>query len=142
MAESGGEVRPRHTGRVTSAGRPVWDAGGEFYSERTITLPYGNGWVVMPTVAVDGSIMPDAAVSRLLDKIGPVDVITNAELPVFGSLDEANRYAEERSARLGREMDEPVREEVKAQGGVVGLPVDDRMINPEILSLIESIMAR
>jgi len=105
----GGEVEPRPTGRVTSDGRPVWDAGGEVYSELTTTLPYGDGWVVMPTVDVNGSIMSEDEVARLLDQLGPVDVVTGAELPVFGSLSEADRYAKERSAHLGRGLmaDEP-----------------------------------
>lgn len=59
---------------------------------------------------------------------------------VKGNLD----FGEEIGTISVRGREHPVygKIEVKAQGGVVGLPVDDRMINPEILSLIESIMAR
>ena len=102
--EDGGAVEPRPTGFTLSSGRPVWQSGDDLYSEKTITVPYGDGWVVMPTVDVDGNIMSEDEVSRLLDQIGPVDVVTGAELPVFSSLSDADRYAEDRSNLLGDEL--------------------------------------
>lgn len=59
---------------------------------------------------------------------------------VKGNLD----FGEEIGTISVRGREHPVygKIEVKAKGGIVGLPVDNRMINPEILSQIERIMGR
>lgn len=102
--EDGGAVEPRPTGLTLSSGRPVWQSGDDMYSEKTITVPYGEGWVVMPTVDREGNLLSEDEVSRILEQLGPVDVVTGAELPVFSSLSDADRYAEERSNLLGNEL--------------------------------------
>ena len=93
-------ARPRSkTGEVTKHGRPLWkeEATGEHFSEKTITVPYGDGWVVMPTVAEDGSQYSEEVIADYVKQYGPVDFITGEELPVFESVEQAASYAENRS---------------------------------------------
>ena len=102
--EDGGAVEPRPTGFTLSSGRPVWQSGDDLYSEKTITVPYGDGWVNVPTVDVDGSILSEEEVIRLLDQIGPVDIVTGEPLPVFDRLAVAEQKAAQRSVNLSMEL--------------------------------------
>jgi hypothetical protein len=70
---------------------------GEYFSEKTITVPYGNKWVVMPTVAEDGSQYTEDQISEYVNKYGPIDYITGEKLPVFESIEQADIYASTRS---------------------------------------------
>ena len=100
----GGAVEPRPTGLTLSSGRPVWKLGNEIYSEKTVTVPYGEGWVNVPTVDVDGSILSEEEAIRLLDQIGPVDIVTGEPLPVFDRLAVAEQKASQRSVNLNMEL--------------------------------------
>jgi len=102
--EDGGAVEPRPTGLTLSSGRPVWKLGNEIYSEKTVTVPYGEGWVNVPTVDVDGSILSEEEAIRLLDQIGPVDIVTGEPLPVFDRLAVAEQKASQRSVNLNMEL--------------------------------------
>jgi len=102
--EDGGAVEPRSAGFTLSSGRPVWQSGDDMYSEKTITAPYGDGWVNFPTVDVDGSILSEEEAIRLLDQIGPVDIVTGEPLPVFDRLAVAEQKASQRSVNLSMEL--------------------------------------
>lgn len=109
--EDGGAVEPRPTGLTLSNGRPVWQSGDDMYSEKTITVPYGEGWVNVPTVDVDGSILSEEEVIRLLDQIGPVDIVTGEPLPVFDRLAVAEQKASQRSVNLNMELKDATQEQ-------------------------------
>jgi len=94
------------TEEVTVRGRPVWkdEETGESFSEKTVTIPFGDGWVVAPTVKEDGSQynedeLQEVIKSKMAETSSgkPVDFITGEELPVFEDLQEADRYAQWRS---------------------------------------------
>lgn len=99
--------RPRiQTGKKTLRNRVVW-ADENFknpYAELTVTVPWGEGYAVIPTVDASGNILStEEALEKTLEKKlltskgNPLDFITNEELPVFGTEEEANRYAQWRS---------------------------------------------
>ena len=89
------------TGEVTAAGRAIWNDGKEDYSEKTVTVPWGNRWAVIPSVDEDGNTMSE---EEALDSQGraayPHDPITGEELPVFDNLNDADGYAGWRSKNL------------------------------------------
>lgn len=96
-------ARPRsQTGEMTKYNRPVWrdEQSGESYSEKTITVPYGDGFVVMPSVTRDGSQLSEQQVFEYVKRNGPVDFITGEKLPIFESPDQADTYARGRSEKM------------------------------------------
>ena len=53
---------------------------------------------------VDGSILSEEEAIRLLDQIGPVDIVTGEPLPVFDRLAVAEQKASQRSVNLSMEL--------------------------------------
>ncbi len=131
--EDGGAVEPRSAGLTLSSGRPVWQSGDDMYSEKTITVPYGDGWVNVPTVDVDGSILSEKEAIRLLDQIGPVDIVTGEPLPVFDRLAVAEQKASQRSVNLSNELRSRLTELQAMSPPPVALEVsDDVYIRPQL----------
>ena len=99
--------RPRiQTGKKTLRNRVVWadETSEDPYSEITYTVPWGEGYAVIPTVDANGNKLsiPDALKKTLDKKLltssgNPLDFVTGEELPVFATEEEANRYAQWRS---------------------------------------------
>ena len=99
--------RPRiQTGKKTLRNRVVWsdETSEDLYSEITYTVPWGEGYAVIPTVDANGNKLsvPDALEKTLDKKLltssrNPLDFVTGEELPVFSTEEEANRYAQWRS---------------------------------------------
>ena len=99
--------RPRiQTGKKTLRNRVVWadETSEDPYSEITYTVPWGEGYAVIPTVDANGNKLsiPDALQKTLDKKLltssgNPLDFVTGEELPVFSTEEEANRYAQWRS---------------------------------------------
>jgi hypothetical protein len=99
--------RPRiQTGKKTLRNRVVWsdETSEDPYSEITYTVPWGEGYAVIPTVDANGNKLsvPDALEKTLDKKLltssrNPLDFVTGEELPVFSTEEEANRYAQWRS---------------------------------------------
>ena len=99
--------RPRiQTGKKTLRNRVVWsdETSEDPYSEITYTVPWGEGYAVIPTVDANGNKLsiPDALEKTLNKKLltssgNPLDFVTGEELPVFSTEEEANRYAQWRS---------------------------------------------
>ena len=96
-------ARPRsQTGEMTKYNRPVWkdEQSGEVYSEKTVTVPYGDGFVVMPSVGRDGSQYTEEQIYEYVKRNGPVDFVTGEKLPIFESPDQADTYARGRSDKM------------------------------------------
>ena len=96
-------ARPRsQTGEMTKYNRPVWkdEQSGEVYSEKTITVPYGDGFVVMPSVGRDGSQYTEKQIYEYVKRNGPIDFVTGEKLPIFESPDQADTYARGRSEKM------------------------------------------
>tara|TARA_Y100000385_G_scaffold245994_1_gene265018 strand:+ start:475 stop:6123 length:5649 start_codon:yes stop_codon:yes gene_type:complete len=99
--------RPRiQTGKKTLRNRVVWsdETSEDPYSEITYTVPWGEGYAVIPTVDANGNKLsvPDALQKTFDKKLitssrNPLDFVTGEELPVFSTEEEANRYAQWRS---------------------------------------------
>lgn len=105
-------ARPRSkTGEMTRANRPVWrdEQTGESYSERTVTVPYGDGFVVMPSVGKDGATYTEEQIYEYVKKNGPVDFMTGEKLPIFEDIETAGKYARARSGSL-MDADQPMPE--------------------------------
>lgn len=88
-----------NTGKTTVRGRPVYrdPVSGEEYSERTVTVPYRDGFVVIPSVVDNGTQLSEDEVYDYVNQNGPYDFLTGEELPVHEDLDAADRYANWRS---------------------------------------------
>lgn len=96
-------ARPRtQTGEMTKYNRPVWrdEQTGEVFSEKTITVPYGDGFVVMPSVTKDGSQLSEEQVYEYVKRNGPIDFVTGEKLPIFESPEQADTYARGRSDKM------------------------------------------
>lgn len=107
-AQQGYADQPRNqtTMHRTSDGRQVYrDGEGAPYSERTVTVPYQGQWVNVPSVDDQGVVQPEGVVADFVAKNGPVDPVTGAVLPVFKTIEEAEQYAQQRSAQLGKELE-------------------------------------
>lgn len=100
---------PTKTGRMTVRNRPVWQnpLTKEIYSEKTVTIPWGDGYATVPSVDGQGNelsreeLFPRIVSARdQLGKGGPVDFITGEELPVFGTEEDAIKYAMWRSSTM------------------------------------------
>jgi hypothetical protein len=89
------------TGEMTRFGRPVFEnPSSDRFSELTVTVPYGDRFVVAPSIYVEGGrprVLSDAEVMEMLARHGPVDLMTNQELPTFSTIEEADAYARSRS---------------------------------------------
>ena len=101
-------ARPRSkTGEETKYGRPMWEdeTTGDLFSEKTVTVPYGDGFVVMPSVAEDGSELTEDQIFDYVRRNGPVDFMTGEKLPIFESMEEADAYAQKRSETMFTDED-------------------------------------
>ena len=101
-------TRPRSkTGKETKYGRPMWkdEATGDLFSEKTVTVPYGDGFVVMPSVSEDGSELTEEQIFYYVRRNGPVDFMTGEKLPIFESMEEADTYAQKRSETMFTDED-------------------------------------
>lgn len=87
------------TGKTTVRGRPVYldPTSGEEYSEKTVTVPYGDGFVVIPSIVDNGIQLSEDDVYEYVTKNGPYDILTGEKLPVHSNMDAADRYANWRS---------------------------------------------
>lgn len=87
------------TGKTTVRGRPVYldPTTGEQYSEKTVTFPYGDGYLVMPSVVDNGMQLSEEELYNYAKENGPYDFLTGERLPVHKDLETADRYAQWRS---------------------------------------------
>lgn len=101
--------RPRSkTGDTTLRGRPLYiDETGDItgkkgtrYSEQTVTIPFGTGYIVAPSVDKDGSILSREEVKQKLKDSEGKDFITGEKLPTFETVEEADKYAKWRSSTM------------------------------------------
>jgi hypothetical protein len=90
---------PERTNKNTVRGRPVYrdTETGDLFSEKTVTVPYGDGYVVIPSVIDNGMSLSEDDLFEYVAEKGPYDPLTGEELPVHAGLDEADRYAQWRS---------------------------------------------
>ena len=100
---------PTATGKTTIFGRELFfdPETGMNFSEITRTVPFGDGFVVVPSVDENGVQLSDNFLERFLREGGPIDPVTGATLPERGM----NRAA----FRVGDAIVEPV---VLGQGSV------------------------
>jgi hypothetical protein len=100
---------PTKTGRMTVRNRPVWQnpLNKEIYSEKTVTIPWGDGYATVPSVDGQGNelsreeLFPRIVSARdQLGKGGPVDFLTGEDLPVFDTEEDAIKYAMWRSSTM------------------------------------------
>ena len=103
------KLRPRSkTKETTLRGRPLYiDETGDItgkkgtrYSEQTVTIPFGTGYIVAPSVDKDGSILSREEVKQKLKDSEGRDFITGEKLPTFETVEEADKYAEWRSSTM------------------------------------------
>jgi len=87
------------TDKKTVRGKPVFldEETGEEYSEKTRTIPYGDGFVVIPSVIDNGMEMSEDELYDYVQENGPYDFMTGEKLPVHADLEEADRYAQWRT---------------------------------------------
>jgi hypothetical protein len=103
------KLRPRSkTKETTLRGRPLYiDETGDItgkkgtkYSEQTVTIPFGTGYIVAPSVDKDGSILSREEVKQKLKDSEGRDFITGEKLPTFETVEEADKYAKWRSSTM------------------------------------------
>jgi hypothetical protein len=96
------------TGEITISGRKVFFDPETLikFSEVTRTIPYGEGFIVIPSIDENGAQLSDEELSKHVSEAGPVDPVTGADLPVFGDMDSANEYAQMRSERISQNLKE------------------------------------
>lgn len=80
------------------------DEEGNNYSEKTVTFETEEGWITIPSVDADGNEMSQQQLEEFVQKNGPIDPVTGDPLPLFESVEDAERYAKERTDDLGDEM--------------------------------------
>lgn len=98
-ANKGGSVEA--TGEMTTRGREVFREGEVQYSERTITFQMENGkWITIPSVDKEGNELTQEQLEEFVAQNGPKDPVTGEELPTFDNVEEAEKYAAQRSAEL------------------------------------------
>jgi hypothetical protein len=98
-ANKGGSVEA--TGEMTTKGREVFREGEVQYSERTITFQMENGkWITIPSVDKEGNELTQEQLEEFVAQNGPKDPVTGEELPTFDNVEEAEKYAAQRSAEL------------------------------------------
>jgi len=85
--------------RMTVNGKPAFEGDdGEFYSEVTKVVPMGEGFMAMPTINPEtGEEYEAGYLADWYKNNGNVDPYSGEKLPVFGSEEEANKYAQYRS---------------------------------------------
>jgi len=85
--------------RMTVNGKPAFEGDdGEFYSEVTKVVPMGEGFMAMPTINPEtGEEYEAGYLDDWYKNNGNVDPYSGEKLPVFGSEEEANNYAQYRS---------------------------------------------
>ena len=98
-ANKGGSVEA--TGEMTTKGREVFREGEVQYSERTITFQMEDGkWITIPSVDKEGNELTQEQLEEFVAQNGPKDPVTGEELPTFDDVEEAEKYAAQRSAEL------------------------------------------
>lgn len=87
------------TDKTTVRGKPVFldEETGEEYSEKTLTVPYGDGYVVIPSVIDNGMEMSEDELYEYVQENGPYDFMTGEKLPVHADIETADRYAQWRT---------------------------------------------
>lgn len=85
--------------RMTVNGKPAFEGDdGKFYSEVTKVVPMGEGFMAMPTINPEtGEEYEAGYLADWYKNNGNVDPYSGEKLPVFGSEEEANNYAQYRS---------------------------------------------
>lgn len=94
------QTKAVNTGKVTRAGRPLWQKDGELFSEKTITFRIGDKWLTFPSIGKNGEQIPQRQIEAWVVENGPVDPITGEIFPVHKTLEEAETYAKKRSRNL------------------------------------------
>ena len=99
---------PIATGKTTIFGRELFfdPETGMNFSEITRTVPFGDGFVVVPSVDENGVQLSDNFLERFLREAGPIDPVTGATLPVFDDILNANEYEKIRSQRINDDLRE------------------------------------
>ena len=99
---------PIATGKTTIFGRELFfdPETGMSFSEITRTVPFGDGFVVVPSVDENGVQLSDDFLERFLREEGPIDPVTGATLPVFDDILNANEYEKIRSQRINSDLEE------------------------------------
>ena len=80
----------------------------------TVENPLGEGWINIPTL-FNGQQVDEGQAIQIFAEAGGADPETGRQLPVFGTVGEAETAAEERSARLTEALT-PIVEGIQAQG--------------------------
>ena len=109
--------RPIATGTKTFFGRELFldPKSKEPFSEKTRTVPFGDGFVVIPSVNESGIQLSDKVLENLVRKSGPIDPVTGALLPVFESIPEADKYARSRSEAIAFDLRQRQRPQERAR---------------------------
>ena len=99
---------PIATGKTTIFGRELFfdPETGMNFSEITRTVPFGDGFVVVPSVDENGVQLSDDFLEKFLREEGPIDPVTGATLPVFDDILNANEYEKIRSQRINDDLRE------------------------------------
>ena len=99
---------PIDTGETTLFGRKLFfdPETGMNFSEITRTVPFGDGFVVIPSVDESGGQLSEDFLENFVREAGAVDPVTGATLPVFESISDANEYARSRSQRINDDLRE------------------------------------
>jgi hypothetical protein len=99
---------PVDTGETTLFGRKLFfdPETGMNFSEITRTVPFGDGFVVIPSVDESGGQLSEDFLENFVREAGAVDPVTGANLPVFESISDANEYARSRSQRINDDLRE------------------------------------
>jgi len=91
---------------MTSNRRKLFtDESGENYSEKTITFETDEGWVTIQSVDAEGNEMSQEQLEEFVRENGAIDPVTGDPLPVFENVEDAERYAQDRTDDLGDEME-------------------------------------
>jgi hypothetical protein len=98
--------RPIATGIKTFYGRELFRdrETEEPFSEKTITVPFGDGFVVIPSVDESGMQLSQDFLENFVREAGAVDPVTGADLPVFESISDADEYARNRSKAIAFDL--------------------------------------
>ena len=91
------------TGQTTVFGKPVYEDEEGIYSERSYTVPMGDGYTIIPSVIDNGMEMSYEETAKWAMENGPFDFMSGEKFPVFETEAQANRYAEWRSENMFNE---------------------------------------
>ncbi len=92
----------KHSPRFTGKGRPIHvGEDGTPFSEKTVTVPVDGKWYTFPSILDDSGVT--SSESRIIEYIrenGAVDPITKERFPSFKNVEDATKFARERTGSL------------------------------------------